>query len=462
MVDRILVAFDGEGGGVDERSWGQREIWQSMMDTGDSLSLGGVVEAVPGLTVETCVMMLSYLVSRHQSLRTTIVPGPDGHARQVVATSGEVPMEVVDADGADPEQVAEGVSERYRTVNFDYAHELPVRMAVVRDQGILTHVVAVYSHVAADVHGLDALLADLATMDPANPASAEPVTAAQPLDQVQQQRTSSVLRQSEAALRHAERVLRAVPARRFGDSDSPSDPRWQQVGYDSPATFLAVMAIAARNRVHTTPVLLAAFSVALCAITGTDTAVTQLVINNRFRPGFAGSVAPLAQSCLGVVEVADRTFDEVVAGAWRAMTKAGKHAYFDPYRMAELLATVDADRGEHVDTDCYFNDRRRIHLSPTIDRLPTEAEVRAALPRSTMRWERPMDFYDHTLFFHVNDEPDTFDYLMCADTHHLSAADMAAMVRRVESVVVGAAFDPNATTGISSLTLSPKVASVER
>jgi hypothetical protein len=460
MVDRILVAFDGAGDGVDELSWGQREIWQSMLAAEDSLSLGGVVVAPAGLTVTAAASMLGYLVSRHQSLRTTIVPGPDGGVRQRVVAAGEIPLEVVDAQDGDPTEAAEAVSLRYRSVDFDYARELPVRMAVVLADGVVTHVVAVYCHIAADVHGLDALMADLVAMDPAEAPG--PVTSAQPLEQARRQRTPAVLRQSEAALRHAERVLRTVPGRRFGESDDHRVPRWMQIGYDSPAAYLAAMSVAARNRVHTTPVLLAAFSVALCDITGTEPAVAQLVINNRFRPGFASAVAPLAQSCLGVVEVADRTFDEVVAGAWRAMTKAGKHAYFDPRRMGELRAAVDADRGEHVDTDCYFNDRRRIHLSPPLERMPTEADLLAALPRSTQRWENPMDTYDHTLFFHVNDVPDTLDYLMCADTHHLSPADMTALVRRVESVVVEAAIDPDGTSGISSLTLSPKVASVER
>jgi hypothetical protein len=378
-----------------------------------------------------------------------------------VVSSGTIPLEVVDAGHEEPAEVAERISARYRGVAFDYGGELPMRMALVRAQGVVTHVVAVYCHLAMDVHGLDALLADLAAMDPATGTSETPVTATQPLEQARQQSTPSVLRQSEAALRHAERVLRTVPARRFGDSDDHRDPRWQQAGYSSPAGYLAMLSIAARNRVHTTPVLLAAFAVAQCAVTDTAPAVTHLLVNNRFRPGFADTVAPLAQSCLGVVEVADRTFDDVVASAWRALTKAGKHAYFDPSRMDALRAEVDADRGEHVDTDSYFNDRRRVHLSPTPGRMPTEADLAAALPRSAVRWENPMSSYDHTLFFHVNDEPDVLDYLLCADTHRLSPAGMIAFVRRVESVLVAAALDPNATSGISSLTLSPKVASVE-
>ncbi len=61
-----------------------------------------------------------------------------------------------------------------------------------------------------------------------------------------------------------------------------------------------------------------------------------------------------------------------------------------------------------------------------------------------VRWEPPMELYDHTVFFHVNDVPDTIDLLMAADTHHLSPADMETLVRRMEDVLVSAVLDPEA------------------
>jgi len=49
-----------------------------------------------------------------------------------------------------------------------------------------------------------------------------------------------------------------------------------------------------------------------------------------------------------------------------------------------------------------------------------------------------MDNYDHSVFFHINDVPDAFDYLLCADTHRVSPADMESMVRCVEDVFISA------------------------
>jgi hypothetical protein len=440
MNETIFVPFQGDGGGVDTLSWGQCEIWRPMMAVGSSFPLGATYPAPPGTTVASVADMLRFVVSRHQSLRTRIVTDTDGTPRQHVATSGSVPLEVVHTTGDQPAAAeAARLLERFAYTNFDYPREWPVRMGVVLDNGVTAHVVAAYSHVATDVYGLDALIADVIAGDAG-------VIGTPPLAQVRQQRTPAARRQNAMALRHAEKVLRTIPGRRFRESTDPRQPRWWQIGYHSPASYLAVRAIAARNKVPTTPVLLAGFAVALYRVTGTDVTATRLLMNNRFRPGFATSVSPLAQSNVAAIEVANGMFDQVVSRAWRAMTLAGRYSYFDPDEMAELVAEVGRERGEDAHVDVTFNDRRRTHrATPPLDTLPTEAELAAARERATVRWEPPLDTYDHTAYFYVNDVPDALDYQLCADTHRLSPAEMESLVRHVEDVFVAAALDPVAT-----------------
>jgi hypothetical protein len=428
MAEPILVPFHGDGGGVDTLSWGQREIWRSMVAVGNSFPLGATFPAAPGTTVTSVAEMLRFIVSRHQSLRTRIVMDADGTPRQHVATSGEVPLDVLEGDAAD----AARLLERYERTIFDYPREWPIRMGVVLTDGVPAHIVAAYSHIATDVYGLDALVTETLA---AEAGSDLPELGTQPLEQARQQREPAARRQNASALRHTAKVLHAIPDRRFGESADPREPRWWQLGYHSPASYPAVCAIAARNKVHTTPVLLAGFAVALCRLTGTDVAATRLMVSNRFRPGLASSVSPLAQSCVTAIEVGDATFDDVVARAWRALTLAGRFSYFDPDEMAELVASLGRERGADLHVDVCFNDRRRAHLTPT----PTEIDLAAGREPGTMRWERPLDNYDHSVFFHVNDVPDCFDFLLCADTHKVSPADMESMVRCVEDVFVSAA-----------------------
>src|SRR5215469_2681414 len=97
--------------------------------SGDPLPLGGVRVMPPGGTVADVAAGLSFLMSRHQSLRTTLRFDPDGKTRQVVHASGEIPLEVVDAGDRDPAEVAASVAASYKARAFDFENEWPLRMA---------------------------------------------------------------------------------------------------------------------------------------------------------------------------------------------------------------------------------------------------------------------------------------------------------------------------------------------
>jgi hypothetical protein len=455
-VAHILVPFQGDGSGLEELTWGQRGLWTAMQATGTSLPLTAAQQLPAGATVDLVVAGLRFVLSRHQSLRTKLRFDGGGCPRQEVWSSGEVALEIVDADAADggaaadPAEVAEQIRRRYQDTVFDYPNEWPVRMAVVGRAGVPSHVVVGYCHLALDAFGLDALIADLATMDPGTGRSAAPAAAVQPLELARRQREPVMLRQSEASLRYLERLLRSMPARRLGESADPQQPRYWEIGYTSPATLLAAQVVAARNRVGTGPVLLAAAAVALARLTGIDPTVLQVLVNNRFRPGFADAVTPLTQSGVCLVEVGTASFAEVIARAVRAFTRAAKNAYYDPVRSEELIAAVGRERGAAIELSVFFNDRRTQTGPPDAARVPTVAEVRAALPGSTLRWEKRLDRFDHALFIHIDDTPEAIDFFVCADTHRLSPADLEALVRGLEAVVVAAAIDPAPTTEASA------------
>ena len=44
------------------------------------------------------------------------------------------------------------------------------------------------------------------------------------------------------------------------------------------------------------------------------------------------------------------------------------------------------------------------------------------------------------MFLYINDTPDTLCYELWTDSHFVSPADMAALLRRIEATLVGAAF----------------------
>lgn len=423
-----VVAFHGDGRGVEELTWGQRDVWDLMRRTGRTMNIGGTVPAPPGETVERIAALLRFLVNRHQALRTRLAE-VDGLLRQVVSDSGEIDLEVLDTTG-DPEVVAERLRVRYQTTAFDPFTEWPVRMGVVRAGGTLTHIVVMYYHVVVDGFGINAIVRDLAHLDQDTGLATAPAEGTQPLDLARQQRTPSAVRHSEQSLRFWRRQLHRVPPRPADPTVAAGDgqPRFWEVVCDSPATALAIRRVAARTRVASGPILLAAYAVATARLTGSGTAVVQVIVSNRFRPGFAEAVGSLRQFGLCVIDVTG-PFDEVLARAWSAAIGAYKHGYYDPLAHQELVAGHDLS--------CYLNDRRAETRDEEPGPVPAEDDVRAALAGTTVRWGVREDTYDGALYLHVEDDR---SYSLWGDTHRYTPEAIEHCARDVEAVLVEAAL----------------------
>jgi len=456
LLDRktgeVVVAFAGDGGGIAELTWGQREIWAAFELAGHSIGLGGSMAVPPETTVDDVVAVLRFSMSRHQALRTRFHLDDRGRPdQQVVAEAGEVTVDLFDVDGDDePGEFAAALRWEYEDRDFDYAHEWPVRLGVVRRRGVVTHVVVMYCHLIIDGYGMDAMNRDLVHLDRATGQATGPVAGIQPLDQARAQASTAGERQSDAAMRYWEPLLRNVSARRFpfpGPS-SPRTPRYWQVGLISSAMPLAITAIAGRTGVDQAQVLLAAHAVSLARVTGINPSLIRVVVSNRFRPGFAESVSVVNQTGLCVIDVADVSFDEAVRRAWRSFLGAGLHAYYDPRRLHRLVADLSRERGEDIDLACFLNDARRPHRREEPAPVLTEAALRAARAATQVRWVYRRDQPNERMFLHINDVPDRIDLVLCGDTWHISPADLEACALGLEDIVVRAAFDANAATGV--------------
>jgi Condensation domain len=446
MADRILVPFEGEGSGAGELSWGQQEIWTAMRQQHSSLNNGAVTALTEGTSVEDVAAELRFIMGRHQSLRTRLRFRGDGRPEQVVAASGEIPLEIVEAGGADPAAAAAAVHDRYKEKDFDYSGEWPVRMAVVTRRGVPTHSVVMYCHISGDGFSVLPLRASLAQRASGGGPAKAPA-AMDPLEQARWQHGPAGRRQSDMAMRHWRRLLRAAPAHRFRGSCDRRTPRHWQAQYSSAALLLAVRAICARTKADASQVLLTAFAVSLARVTGINPVLTQVVVSNRFRPGLADTVSPVNQTGLCLIDVAGVSFDQAVARTWQATVGAYKSAYYDPGQRAAVIAEVSRERGEDIDVSCFFNDRRLMTRHEVAGPAAAEDEVRAALPLSTMDWGYRTDRPNERFFLHVNDAPGRMAYEACFDTHFMSPADAEACVRAVEATAVQAAFDPAALAG---------------
>ena len=444
----VQVPFHGKGAGVSELTWGQAEMWSAMVAQQSSLHLGGLAKFPVTKDLGEIVAGLGWMFSRHQSLRARLLFPPSGGVVQVVADHGQAPLHVVDApDVADPALVTADVEAEFRRTNFDYEREWPVRLAVIRQHGAITHLVAVYSHVALDLAALSALfrggLFALLFTQAGGAVELPEVATPDLLDQVRWQRSPAGRRHNNAVQRHWKRQLATVPAGRF---DVPTDgrrPRHWQATMRSAAASLALSSITARTSTDSSTILLAAAATALVTVTGRNPAVFQVAVHNRFRPGLADVVAAVAQSGLCVIDVAGVGFDEVLKRTARSAMKAYLNAYFDRLDMEAMIDQISRERGEKIELTCFFNDRRdpnnRVPAGPpaTPDRL---VQARA---ETVVSWGPHSDKPFEPLFVHVNDTtPDHVELLLQADTCCFPPDHMRAFLQNVEDTLVTAAFDP--------------------
>jgi hypothetical protein len=432
MSSTLWVPFSGDGAGTEELTWGQRDIWQMMEMSGTTRMVGGTTPLATGTTVTHIAHLLSFIVSRHQSLRTRISLMPDGTPIQVLASSGEVALEIVDAgDGADPASVAETVRSRYGSMPIDLAIEWPVRMAVIQQDGKPAYFAVMYPHVVIDGYGVDALSSDLTLLDQATGEHLGPRSGIQPLDLARQQQSPTARRQSAASLRYWDKLLSTHSASQFGDSATPREPRYWEATYDSPAAFLAASAISAQTGLHTGAIVMAAYAFALAHVTGVPRRLIRVQVSNRFRPGFAHSVSTLVQPGLCVIDVTSCTLAEAAQQAWRSQLAAGKHGYYDPRDLPAL-----------TDPCSYFNDRRRALAAPTATAAtaPSREAILAALPASTLTPGVRYDNRDVTAYLNVNAAADTLNYTLRVDTQALSPSDQESILRSIESILVSAAL----------------------
>jgi hypothetical protein len=446
----LPVSFTAPDSGVGELTWGQREIWNAMTRQG-WLNLGGTQRIPPGTTLPDIADELRYLMTRYPSFRTRLRFDHNGRPTQEVFGSGQVLIEVYDADDetADATDAADAtaaiaatVDAHYRTATRDFAGEWPIRMGVVRRHGELTHLVVQTCHLVTDAAGMQVITRETATRDTTPPSGMST------LELARWQGSEAGQRHHANVERHWRRALDSLPERSSPADADPREPRHWSGQLDSPALQLAVPVIAERTRTDSSAVFLTLYAIALGRTGVLNPAVIRPLSGNRFRPGMPELVSNLVQSGICVLNLSDTTVDEAVRRTKRALLTAYKYAYFDAEKIAALLERTALERGPQLGLTNYFNDRRIEHdLKPAVQPV-TAQRLRDAVDGGAFHWFEKKDNPFEPLFLHVQDDPDSIGLQVCADTHLVSPASMEALVRTMEAVAVEAALDPAAVTGV--------------
>ncbi|MEV6927801.1 condensation domain-containing protein [Dactylosporangium sp. NPDC051485] len=408
-VTHVDVPFAGTGSGQAELTWGQRAMYQAMLREHSWMPMGGHRAVAGGTTVAAVAAELRYTMERYQAFRTRLRPRGEGPPAQVVADAGVARLDVVEAGGADPAEVAVAVERSYREAEPDLARDWPVRMAVICRGGVPAWLVAIMPHLVTD--GLGAAV----MVDEVTRRVAGPVAGLTPLEIVDWQASPAGVRQHAGALRHWERHAAGLDAHGPRVVDGP---RYRKCVLESPRLAARLPHAAARTGVDESTVLLAAYLTAIGRVAGRGTVAARQVVSNRFRSGLSGVVSPITQLGLCAADVSGG-FDAAVAAVARAALPARKHAYYDPF-------ALDAPP-----TPC-FNDRRSTAATAFGDAFGTGRP-------GTVAWSDPPPGPTEPLFLHVDHVQEqrfrAVRLMLDADTACFAPDEVEAIARTIEDLV---------------------------
>jgi len=431
------ASFAGATSGVGPTTWGQTAIRRALAALAphdDQFNIQWSSRLDEPVPVDVVLRVVGDLFWSHESLRT-LLRERDGGYEQTVHADGEITVveDVVALPGTadDPEDAAEEAAQRLRTElladPFDYGDEWPARVGLVTSGGLVRHLVLAMSHTAVDGWGLPQLGTDLAALaQGASPA--ELVTsrsALQPLAEAAYQASEGGRRRDEAARSRTIALMRSAPTVMFPATASPG---YRQAVLRGRRTTSSLDRAVDRLGVSSSTILLAASCAAIAEAATRDDCVVQVMVNNRFVPGLAGAVSPVAMEGLLYVDGLDAPFDTVVRRVWKASMTAYRSAYYDKDR---LLQDVALDPTARYDGTCWYNDRRGTGPDQAVRARPTR--------HHRLAWgDVPEKQGGATLVLHVLDAPGALDLSLIVDLARVDAAAAERILRATERNVLRA------------------------
>jgi hypothetical protein len=262
----------------------------------------------------------------------------------------------------------------------------------------------------------------------------------QPLDQAAVEQSVRGRKAAEAALRYWESHLRTAPQSMYPVPPPVVPGAGLRTGIlVSRAAGLALGQVSARTRTGRQVVLLAAVCAVLAQRTGIRRCVFASVSGNRFRLRLREYVGSLAQDGLLALDVAEPTFDELVARAAKATLAANTHSLFDATRLWRIIDQVCHERGTAFTRDFSLNDMStHFGLTDESGSLGTVDDVRAALPETQVHWMESAHFPVVLMCNPAKLAPELMLGLT-SDTRYVDEAEVATLLRGVESLLVAAA-----------------------
>ncbi len=269
-----------------------------------------------------------------------------------------------------------------------------------------------FTHLAVDHGAIEIIKRDFAGLlagpgrQPAGQAGHQPAGRAghQPLDQAELEAAPAERARAEAALDYLREQFSRIPRCLYALPGARPSGESLAVELSSAAAAMAVRQVAARTRASRSSVVLAAICAVVARRAGYRELVLPIVSGNRFERHLADYVGALSQAAVATVEIAGRSFDELVRHTRMRVAEASRLARYDAARLNAMNERTEHDRGLRFNYDLFFNylvpgrgrGSRRASGSRPLGRGRGSPRCRGpargdrpALARSELRW-RPM------------------------------------------------------------------------
>src|SRR5579859_8194526 len=439
----IPVEFAGARAGEGPLALGQLDLYNWLIKNPDHLYVTLCVELpVPaGVSAAEVAQATAALIARHESLRTSYVPGEP--PRQRVAAAGVQLLEVCSlGEGAwgprDRPAVADALVRWLRESPHPGPRPMRISVAIAGDRVIAC--AAAFTHLAVDHDAIGILQRDFAGLlsDPARRQAGPP--GHQPLDQAELEATPAERRRADAALDYLREQSRRLPRCLYALPGARTSGESLAVELSSVAAAMAVRQVAARTRTSRPSIVLAA----ICAVIARRTSYPELVFpvlsSNRFEPQLVNYVGSLAQASIATVEIGGRSFDELAGHTWTTVMEASRHGRYDTAGLDAMAPLIEHERGLRVNYAPLFNSlvpESWSGLTAGVRFQPREIDV--ALARTELRW-RPLPVSATPIRFTLSQVDGCLRLDMwSADTGLVPRAELESVLLAVERLLAAAA-----------------------
>ncbi len=441
-MGQLEVDFAGHRAASGPVTLGQANVleWIGEQEQERSDILCRFVPVPPGRGLADIRASVAVLLARHESLRTTIQPGPP--AAQHVIGSGTLVADVREL-GENAESV---LRERIMAARFNFGRDLPFRVSIATRDGVPYLVALALSHLAADFASMELLAGQFAVMLDDPSARVVGPAVPQPLDVAAQEAEPPARRRAASALRYWDTQLRRLPQSMFA-MPAQGEQGSREAYFASRSAGLALPATVERTGVSHSTVLLAMAATLLAIRAGTSAAAVVSMCANRFRPEMAAYVGTVAQDALIPFDLGDSTVDDTIRAVRLATMNSYRYGKFDAKGLWPVLDAIATDRGTRFHRDCVVND-----VGAAIEDRTIRSDADTDPGQDSQFVWLPETFYPVACLFTVISAGSHLQVALYGDTRYLPEAEIEGVLRGLEALVVASAAGPVPISEVSAIT----------